>query len=43
LILLRNIHNQPIDEQKEIIESTLENWENINDQVDDTLFMGIKV
>ncbi|MGB0525615.1 MAG: GAF domain-containing SpoIIE family protein phosphatase [Flammeovirgaceae bacterium] len=41
--LLYAIHNLPMDEQKEILESTLTKWMNGTRQVDDILVMGIRV
>lgn len=41
--LLIEIHNQPMDKQKEILDSKLHEWMGINEQVDDITIVGIKV
>lgn len=41
--LLYAIHNLPMQEQKEILRTTLNKWMNGNKQVDDILVMGIRV
>ena len=39
--LLNNCH-LPMNEQKEVLEATLEEWKSDNDQIDDILVIGIK-
>ncbi len=41
--LLLDIHNKPMQQQKEILESTLYEWMGINEQVDDITIIGVKV
>ncbi|MGD0340377.1 MAG: SpoIIE family protein phosphatase [Bacteroidales bacterium] len=41
--LLLEIHNQPMDDQREFLRSKLIEWKGDNDQVDDILVMGIKI
>ena len=38
--LLINIQNKSMDEQKEILDSTIENWRGKREQIDDILFIG---
>ena len=42
-LLLENIHKEPIDKQKEILEKTLEDWQGVEKQTDDILIFGIKL
>jgi serine phosphatase RsbU (regulator of sigma subunit) len=41
--LLLNIHNKPVEEQKELLKTTLYEWMGSNDQVDDILVIGIRI
>lgn len=41
--LLTSIHNHPMNEQKQILEDTLDKWQAHHDQVDDVLVIGIAV
>jgi serine phosphatase RsbU (regulator of sigma subunit) len=41
--LLFDIHNEPLEQQKEILKTTLYDYMGNNDQVDDILVIGIKV
>ena len=41
--LLFSIHDQPMYEQKEILEKTLKDWMGINPQRDDILVIGARV
>lgn len=41
--LLYAIHDRPMDEQKEIMETTLSKWMNGYRQIDDILVMGVKL
>lgn len=41
--LLLEIHSQPLDEQKTILEDTIEDWKGDHFQVDDILVIGIKI
>lgn len=41
--LLMEIHNYPMNIQKEILQERLNEWKGINDQVDDVLVIGIKI
>jgi ligand-binding sensor domain-containing protein/serine phosphatase RsbU (regulator of sigma subunit) len=41
--LLRDIHQKPMEEQYEYVKSTFNLWKEEFDQVDDVLFMGIKI
>ncbi len=41
--LLMEIQNEPIDKQKQILESTFENWKKGFHQIDDVLVMGIQI
>ena len=39
--ILLNIHQLPMEEQKEILNQTFENWKGILEQIDDVLLIGI--
>ncbi len=41
--LLLNIHNRPMKEQKDILETTMKNWMRTNEQMDDMLVIGIRI
>jgi serine phosphatase RsbU (regulator of sigma subunit) len=41
--LLFNIHKKPLEEQKELLKTTLYDWMGSNGQVDDILVIGIKI
>jgi serine phosphatase RsbU (regulator of sigma subunit) len=41
--LLLEIHNKPLEEQKELLKTTLFNWMGANEQVDDVLVIGVKI
>ncbi len=41
--LLRDVHQKPMEEQYEYVKSTFNLWKEDFDQVDDVLFMGIKI
>jgi phosphoserine phosphatase RsbU/P len=41
--LLFNIHQKPLDEQKELLKSSLYDWMGSNGQVDDILVIGIRI
>jgi len=41
--LLVNIHNKPLQEQKQILEKNIENWKGNIEQIDDILVMGIRM
>ena len=41
--LLLEIHNNPLEEQKELLKTTLFNWMGANEQVDDVLVIGVKI
>jgi ligand-binding sensor domain-containing protein/serine phosphatase RsbU (regulator of sigma subunit) len=41
--LLRDIHQKPMEEQYEYVKSTFNLWKEDFEQVDDVLFMGIKI
>lgn len=41
--LIEEIHDKPITEQYKIVESNFENWRGKLEQIDDVLFMGIKL
>jgi phosphoserine phosphatase RsbU/P len=41
--LLFDIHRKPLEEQKELLKTTLYDWMGSNDQVDDILVIGIKI
>ena len=41
--LLIEVHNKPINSQKEILNSTIEQWRGQLDQVDDILVIGVKI
>jgi serine phosphatase RsbU (regulator of sigma subunit) len=41
--LLFEIHDKPLEEQKELLKTTLYNWMGANDQVDDVLVIGVKI
>jgi serine phosphatase RsbU (regulator of sigma subunit) len=40
--LLREIHQEPLSEQKKILESEYEVWKSNNEQIDDILIMGVR-
>ncbi|MCK5168311.1 MAG: SpoIIE family protein phosphatase [Bacteroidales bacterium] len=40
--LIKDIHDKPMDEQKEILYLTLEEWEGDKDQVDDIIIIGFR-
>src|ERR1035437_3563721 len=42
-VLLMDIHREPIEKQKEILNKTLEEWRGQLDQVDDILVIGVKI
>jgi serine phosphatase RsbU (regulator of sigma subunit) len=42
-VLLMDIHREPIQKQKEILNKTLEEWRGQLDQVDDILVIGVKI
>ena len=43
-ILLLDIHQKPMKEQKEALSNTLENWQGENfEQIDDVLVIGVRV
>lgn len=42
-LLLENIHKEPVDRQKEILEKMLEDWQGAEKQTDDILIFGIKL
>jgi serine phosphatase RsbU (regulator of sigma subunit) len=39
--LLLEIHNEPMDLQKELLDKTFEKWKGSNEQIDDVLVMGL--
>ncbi len=41
--LLMQVHNEPIDKQKEVLNKTIEEWRGPLDQVDDILVIGVKI
>ena len=41
--LLRDIYQKPMDEQYDFVKSNFMLWKDENEQVDDVLFMGIKI
>lgn len=41
--LLANIYNEPMGKQKEILDKTINDWMDNEDQIDDILVMGIKI
>jgi serine phosphatase RsbU (regulator of sigma subunit) len=41
--LLMEVHNHPIDKQKEVLNKTIEEWRGPLDQVDDILVIGLKI
>jgi len=41
--LLRSIHQKPMQEQKEILDATIEEWRGERHQVDDILVIGFKI
>jgi phosphoserine phosphatase RsbU/P len=41
--LLMEIHNKPMEMQKEILKTRLQEWKGMNDQVDDVLVIGIRI
>jgi serine phosphatase RsbU (regulator of sigma subunit) len=41
--LLFDIHKKPLEEQKEVLKTTLYDWMGSNDQVDDILVIGIRI
>ncbi|MGZ4034588.1 MAG: SpoIIE family protein phosphatase [Bacteroidia bacterium] len=41
--LLMQVHKEPIDKQKEILNKTIEEWRGPLDQVDDILVIGLKI
>lgn len=41
--LLMEVHNEPIEKQKEILNKTIEEWRGPLDQVDDILVIGLKI
>lgn len=43
LELLIKIHQQPLEEQKQTIDTTIENWKGKLEQVDDILVIGIRI
>lgn len=40
--LLLEIHQEPMERQKEILDSKLENWRGIEDQIDDVVLIGFR-
>ncbi|MES2590358.1 MAG: SpoIIE family protein phosphatase [Bacteroidota bacterium] len=42
-VLLMDMHKQPIDKQKAILNKTIEEWRGNLDQVDDILVIGVKI
>ncbi len=42
-VLLMDIHREPIAKQKEILNTTIEEWRGVLDQVDDILVIGLKI
>ena len=41
--LLMEVHNEPIEKQKEVLNKTIEEWRGPLDQVDDILVIGLKI
>ena len=41
--LLMQVHQQPIEKQKEVLNKTIEEWRGPLDQVDDILVIGVKI
>jgi serine phosphatase RsbU (regulator of sigma subunit) len=41
-ILIKNA-NQPMEEQRRILDTTFENWKGDLEQVDDVLVVGVKI
>jgi len=41
--LLLEIHHQPMEEQRRILERTIEEWKGDSPQIDDILVMGIRI
>lgn len=41
--LLADIHRKPVEEQKQILDTTIEDWKSGTDQTDDILVIGIKI
>jgi len=41
--LIIEIHQKPLEEQKQILNNTLENWKGSQEQVDDILVIGFKI
>jgi serine phosphatase RsbU (regulator of sigma subunit) len=41
--LLLEIHGRPMEEQRQILDHTHENWKGNNPQIDDILVMGIRI
>jgi serine phosphatase RsbU (regulator of sigma subunit) len=41
--LLLNIHQLPMDDQRDILETSLRDWKGENEQVDDVMVIGIKI
>lgn len=41
--LLNEIHKKPLEEQKEILDKTIEDWRGDKEQIDDILVMGVRV
>lgn len=41
--LLHKIHEHPLEEQKEILDTTIEEWRGAYEQTDDILVMGIRI
>jgi serine phosphatase RsbU (regulator of sigma subunit)/Tfp pilus assembly protein PilF len=40
---LLNIHQHPMDEQKNILEKEFENWKGQNEQIDDVCIIGVRI
>ncbi len=38
-----NIADRPMTEQKEILDTTFENWKGANEQIDDVTILGFRV
>ena len=41
--LLLKIHDQPMHDQKDILDNTLSDWMGDNSQMDDVLVIGVRV
>jgi hypothetical protein len=41
--LLLEVHDQPLNDQKEILEKTLSDWMGDHSQIDDLLVVGVRV